>query len=149
MTHNGVLATILSGLEPAIAIALACLPLLRPLLGRKNSGKNASTYGYGSSTGSGLHSKKATRSGSRPFTELDEDHEDNPDSDGSSQIQLQPVKPPYEVKVSPRSGTTRSKSLASVNTQAILVKTSWEVTISSHSFTRHRGISFYVFQGSS
>ncbi|PVI05356.1 hypothetical protein DM02DRAFT_584324 [Periconia macrospinosa] len=45
MTYTGVLATILSGLEPAVAIALACIPQMRPLCARKKQ----VSYGYGSS----------------------------------------------------------------------------------------------------
>ncbi|KAF2714584.1 hypothetical protein K504DRAFT_478026 [Pleomassaria siparia CBS 279.74] len=36
MTHSGVLTTILSGLEPSVAIALACVPLLRPLMNSRH-----------------------------------------------------------------------------------------------------------------
>ena len=31
MTYTGILATILSGLEPSVSIALACIPQMRPL----------------------------------------------------------------------------------------------------------------------
>ena len=31
LIHSGALTTASSGLEPAVAIALACIPLLRPL----------------------------------------------------------------------------------------------------------------------
>lgn len=33
MTHSGVVATLLSGLEPSVALALACVPFLRSLFG--------------------------------------------------------------------------------------------------------------------
>ncbi|KAF1973739.1 hypothetical protein BU23DRAFT_598852 [Bimuria novae-zelandiae CBS 107.79] len=44
MTHAGVLATVLSGLEPSVAIALACLPQMRTLFVRKKP----ASYGYSS-----------------------------------------------------------------------------------------------------
>ena len=88
MTYDGVLATVLSGIEPAVSIVLACLPLLRPLLGRRKSRKSG--YDYGSSGGSGLYSKQVTRSANGPFAELDDDRDD---TDNSSEVQLQPIKP--------------------------------------------------------
>jgi hypothetical protein len=97
MTYDGVLATVLSGLEPAVAIVLACVPLLRPLLGRRKNESQKSGYDYGSSGGSGLYSKQVTRSASRPFAELDDDHDD---VDNSSEVQLQPIKPVREVNIS-------------------------------------------------
>ncbi|QDS74142.1 hypothetical protein FKW77_001177 [Venturia effusa] len=47
MTHAGVLATILSGLEPSVAIALACLPLCRPLLRSRSSVNKECQLGNG------------------------------------------------------------------------------------------------------
>ncbi|KAF2275265.1 uncharacterized protein EI97DRAFT_494860 [Westerdykella ornata] len=112
MTHEGVLATLLSGLEPSIAIVLACLPLLRPLLGRSNKNK-PSSYGYGSEGGSGLYSKKPHRSG--PFVELDEETSDN---DNSSEVRLQPLKGGEPV------GNNRHE----MDTSTIAVERRWEVT---------------------
>lgn len=44
MTYEGVLATLLSGMEPSVAIALACLPQMRSLFARNK----LAPYGYGS-----------------------------------------------------------------------------------------------------
>jgi len=89
MTHAGVLATILSGLEPSVAIVLACIPLLRPLFGDKSRKlrENHSGYAhYASDSGSGLYSKKGGIMVDREFQVLDEDNDRN-----SSQVELKPV----------------------------------------------------------
>ncbi|ORY10515.1 hypothetical protein BCR34DRAFT_588590 [Clohesyomyces aquaticus] len=55
MTYAGVLATPLFGLERSVAIALACIPLLRPLCGgRGRASKHTGSSGFGSSRGSNL-----------------------------------------------------------------------------------------------
>lgn len=115
MTYDGVLATVLSGIEPAVSIALACLPLLRPLLGRRKKGSTKG-YDYGSSGGSGLyHSKQGVRSASRPFAELDDEGDDN---DNSSEVQLQPIKPVRRVNIASQGGHSPPKlSLAAINVE--------------------------------
>ncbi|KAF2204466.1 hypothetical protein GQ43DRAFT_446691 [Delitschia confertaspora ATCC 74209] len=87
MTYDGVLATLLSGLEPAVAIVLACIPLLRPLFGSHKLKENTSSkYGYRSGGGSELYSKKGmTKSGNREFQELEDDNDDS-----GSQVELKP-----------------------------------------------------------
>jgi hypothetical protein len=70
MTYSGVLATLLSGLEPSVAIALACLPQMRPLFARKKP----APYGYGS-------------------------REVNTRSDGESAIRLRSVDGVHEIRV--------------------------------------------------
>lgn len=86
MPYSGVLATLLSGLEPAVAIVLACIPLMRPLFGR--SLKTGSS-GYSSGENSvGLHSKQRSpnKNPKGQFSELVDDVDD------SSQVRLQPIK---------------------------------------------------------
>jgi hypothetical protein len=126
MTYDGVLATVLSGIEPAVSIALACFPLLRPLLGRRKKG-SAKGYDYGSSGGSGLyHSKQGVRSASRPFAELDDDADDN---DNSSEVQLQPIKPVREVNISAHESNLKGgQSPPQLSLAAINVEKKFEVT---------------------
>ncbi|KAF1942905.1 hypothetical protein EJ02DRAFT_421705 [Clathrospora elynae] len=62
MTHRGVLATILSGIEPALEIALACIPLMRPLFKTRPRTNDGSGYQYSSSRRTSLFSKKGSRS---------------------------------------------------------------------------------------
>jgi hypothetical protein len=111
------LATVLSGLEPAIAIALACIPLLRPLFKRQQSEHGSSQY-YGAGRTSKSFSKKGGFSDSRSLDILD---------DNSSGVQLRPMKAEHNVQVSTSSdgrdedvGTTRDP-------KAITIDTSWEV----------------------
>ncbi|KAI6369137.1 hypothetical protein MCOR25_004492 [Pyricularia grisea] len=68
MTHEGAVATLLSGLEPSVALTLACIPLLRPLLCRRDgSGESylSDLYlngGGGGGSGSGNSSNERNRS---------------------------------------------------------------------------------------
>lgn len=124
MTYTGVLATILSGLEPAVAIVLACIPLMRPLFGRKEQSKNNSAYDYNSNKSSGIYSRKGNRSaGHNPltFTELEDDNDD------SSEIHLQPTKTVQNVTVSTEPVDCGRGSLAALPGQAITVERQWEV----------------------
>jgi hypothetical protein len=111
MTYSGVLATILSGLEPAVAIALACIPLLRPLYKSRSSGHGASQY---TEDNTGL-TKKGRKS---CFDTL---------NDNSSEIQLQPVKPDHQVKVSAMSDGRSERSLSMVDPGGITIDRKWEV----------------------
>lgn len=49
ITYSIPLANIFSGLEPSIAVVLACIPVLRPLLGRSAHSPQASAQHYGHS----------------------------------------------------------------------------------------------------
>jgi hypothetical protein len=106
MTYSGVLATVLSGLEPAVAIALACIPLLRPLYKSRPSTHSASQYTEDSTT----LTKKGRKS---RFDTL---------NDNSSEIQLQPVKPEHEV-----SDTRSERSFSMVDPGGITIDRKWEV----------------------
>lgn len=126
MTYSGVLATILSGLEPAIAIVLACIPLMRPLLGQRKVKKTGTGYDYGSGSGSGVYSKGA-RSNSRPFTELDDD-----DADTNSEVRLQPMKGAQDVNIvafPDEDSIARPTPTAprGLDSHAITVQKRWEV----------------------
>jgi hypothetical protein len=125
MTHTGVLATILSGLEPAVAIVLACIPLMRPLFGKKDPCTNRSTYDYNSNKSSDIYSKKDCRSAGRDtltFTELMDDNDD------SSEVHLQPMKGVQEVSVTTEPVVqSRRESVHVLPGQAITVERQWEV----------------------
>ena len=78
---------VFSGLEPCLAVTLACVPVLRPLLGRvKESMMSGNSGGIGGS--SGLSTAKLSSGkfmnpkGNNPFEQLNDD---------SSQYQLRPV----------------------------------------------------------
>lgn len=114
MTYTGVLATILSGLEPAVAIALACIPLLRPLYKSRTTEISLSRY-YGSSEASEFLSKKGSKYNNRPFDALDDE------------IQLQPVQPIHNVKVTATVDTGSKNLLAMTKPNAITIDTRWEV----------------------
>ncbi|TID21244.1 P-loop containing nucleoside triphosphate hydrolase protein [Venturia nashicola] len=78
MTSTGVLATVLSGLEPSVAIALACVPLCRPLLRTRSSKSkiNDLQYEYGSNRNSQLYLNRHRRGASRKLDTMDDDEED-------------------------------------------------------------------------
>lgn len=115
MTYTGVLATILTGMEPSIALSLACIPFLRPLVKRGVLGSTGTDSRYASRT---LGSKGPA--GSRPFKEI---------SDDSSEVQLQPMGSDnfkYEAEVSREEGPKGHKQ-PSGSTGAILVSKQWTV----------------------
>jgi len=114
MTYTGVQATILSGLEPAVAIALACIPLMRPLFRRKSTKNNDSRYAYNSSK---IYSKK---SGHDTFSELVDDNDDS----SQVQLQLQPMEPSPQAVVA---SVPQDDRLAPQTNRAIVVEKSWEI----------------------
>ena len=125
MTYSGVLATILSGLEPAVAIALACVPLMRPLFPshRRRNGTKSSQYNYGSGGDSGLYSSKSKRGAVELHT-----------SDGDSEVELQPTqqKPVENVNVRASTWNVEGHSEDPLENdqrgQKIKVERRWEVT---------------------
>lgn len=123
--QSGVLATILSSLEPAVAIALACIPLLRPLFGSTTPPKTGSRSEYASSKQSSLYSKKGSRSARRRPGTSTEVVDDNHDS---SEVQLQPMEPVQRanVTVAPAKDNRDSQAPPSLK-QAIGVERRWEL----------------------
>jgi hypothetical protein len=118
MTYTGVLATIFTGIEPAVALSLACVPFLRPLTRNRNHPSASSDSPYASSKG-GM-SKDRSGNHRRAFKALDDD---------SSEIQLQPLGSDslkYEAEVSP--GREPPASLSGESAAgAIFVKKDWDV----------------------
>jgi hypothetical protein len=121
MTYTGVLATILSGLEPSVAIALACIPLMRPLFGRKDPSGKGSAYEY-SNKSSGIYTKEVRGAVRDPnsFTEIVDDNDD------SSEVHLQPIKPCQNTSVTTEP-IDRRESITALPGQAISVQKKWEV----------------------
>lgn len=119
MTYTGVLATILSGLEPAVAIVLACIPLLRPLYKSRRSDDDTSYY-HGSGKTSGLSSsaKKGSVAQEHTLSALDSN---------SSEIQLRPVKPEHDVQVSAAPDGQDEAHFTLKDRSGITVDTRWEV----------------------
>ena len=87
MTYSGVLATVLTGIEPAVALSLSCVPFLRPLIKGRNPDSTTNTSGNNSDLRTfGAHSL-SRKSNRTDFKELDS-HNDN-----SSEVQLHPIDP--------------------------------------------------------
>jgi hypothetical protein len=118
MTYTGVLATIFTGIEPAVALSLACVPFLRPLIRSRNNASTGSDSQYARSS-KGI-SKGS--SGSRgAFKALDDD---------SSEIQLQPLGSDslkYEAEVSPGGRGEEPPVASTESAGAIFVKKDWDV----------------------
>ncbi|XP_014555100.1 hypothetical protein COCVIDRAFT_17267 [Bipolaris victoriae FI3] len=132
MTYSGVLATILSGLEPAVAIVLACVPLLRPLFGKSRHNLD-SGYQCGSSSAKQISFMSKRGAGASrgldptaTFSELVDQ------TKNSSQIELRPVEGIQRVCISSdeeRGKEERGKMMGKggVSPRTISVERMWEV----------------------
>lgn len=121
MPYEGVLATVLSGLEPAVAIVLACVPLLRPLFGKSRHSIDTG-YQYASSNKTNFTLKKSRAHGLDPtatFSELTDG------TNNSSQIELRPVEGVQRVCIS--SDEERKKEPCPAGNRVISVEKKWEV----------------------
>jgi hypothetical protein len=93
MPYSGTLTTILSGIEPAIAIFLACVPLMHPIFKKYTSRANRVdgsrlSYNTGGLSRGYTKQKGGSREPSRNNTELFEDDDDDDDDDSQIQLQL-------------------------------------------------------------
>jgi hypothetical protein len=113
MTYAGVLATILSGLEPSVAIALVCVPHLRTLFTRSSQSKKLG-YDYGVSGSSQLYASRDKRSATRPFDPLNDD---------CSEVQLEPMDHRHSAQVE----TSVAGKSDEANKGTITVEKRWEV----------------------
>jgi hypothetical protein len=118
MTYTGVLATIFTGIEPAIALSLACVPFLRPLI-RSNKASTRSDSQYEYARSSTLRSKGPVGSGNGPFKELNDD---------SSEIQLRPMGGSDSLKYEAEIGQGQKRP--SEGAGVIYVKKGWDVSSS-------------------
>lgn len=124
MPYSGTLTTILSGMEPAIAIVLACVPLMRPIFKKFSSRVDSSRSGYTTGELSGGYTKQKGGSykHSRDITQLLEDDNDN---DDNSQIQLQPVDV-LKAGISTILHDTEGQAMPHYS-RAIIIKKSWVI----------------------
>jgi hypothetical protein len=113
MTYTGVLATVFTGIEPAVALSLACVPFLRPLLRGTRMGTGTDSQ-YASTT---LRSKDLASNGNRAFKELNDD---------SSEIQLRPMEG-EQLKYEAEVGQEQKQGQGAKSEGAILVKKHWDV----------------------
>ncbi|KAL2180664.1 uncharacterized protein P884DRAFT_191750, partial [Thermothelomyces heterothallicus CBS 202.75] len=118
ITFNVPTSLIFSGLEPSLAVTLACVPVLRPLLSKIK----------GSISGSGLRSGQANPCGfgskNGPFAPLNDD---------SSQYQLRPVGPKHVAEAKAKTPSTWSGDNSDQETRPanktgnIVVQREWDV----------------------
>lgn len=112
-------ANIFSGLEPSVAVTLACIPLYRPLLRR---GKYSSNGTPASSPFANSSQKGTDSDGRRAFRPL---------NDHRAQYQLRPMGPKHHAEIS--AGTRLSSSSGQdnsdldVNSSGIMVQEHWGV----------------------
>lgn len=119
ITYSIPSANIFSGLEPSVAVILACIPLLRPLLGRhKGSTDGPSRYGASSTPSQALELKSKD---ARHFEPL---------SDDSSQYRLRPVGPKHLADVRTTTPTGRGSSdFEDEDANGITVSKRWKVDV--------------------
>ncbi|RYN16081.1 hypothetical protein AA0113_g12678 [Alternaria arborescens] len=120
MTYSGVLVIMLSGLEPAVAIALPCIPLTRPLFDRSTKTTRSS---YASKRTS-FFSRKGGRTQDFDPTATFSELVGNQHT--SSPLELQSIKPSQIVRISSVYEHHKQQIPASPN-HAITVDTKWEV----------------------
>lgn len=96
MPHSGVLATILSGLEPAVAIGLACIPLMRPLFSRRQKPSLEShgtdhTYSSNSKSG-GFYFRKASKNPIKDPTSTFSELYDETTNSSQVELRMEPLR---------------------------------------------------------
>jgi hypothetical protein len=129
MPYSGTLTTILSGMEPAIAIVLACVP---PLFKASNSRVDSNRSGYNTSELSGGYGRQKGRSRehSGDIIELfgdddgDGDGDDNDDNDSQIRLQLVDIS---KAGISTMSHHKEGPAMPNYS-RAITVKKSWAVS---------------------
>lgn len=126
MTHSGVVATLFSGLEPSVALALACVPFLRPLF-CKAFGSSQKGSSYALNNTDEFH-KGSKRSQTREFEELQDD---------SSEIQLQPIMPIRDTQVT-SDPVTAARCAKEAKPDSITVERQWEVNLDEGGDMTHR-----------
>ncbi|KAJ9144960.1 hypothetical protein NKR23_g5658 [Pleurostoma richardsiae] len=112
-------ANISSGLEPAVAVTLACVPLLRPLPGRGKF-SSSGTSNYASFGGSKRNGGCETRNAAP-----------GPISDDSSQYRLRSLSPKYDVEITVSGKTDssggRSSELEAEERRGITARSEWAI----------------------
>ncbi|KUI73848.1 hypothetical protein VM1G_09423 [Cytospora mali] len=142
LTYLAVVPSIYSILEPNVAITLACVPLLRPLLGGRYSANGtyiARDWGTSDVSGTRNSAPKMPRRTTRVGFETLDDADILP-NDASSQVELRPVGSKFKSQVStttvvahgrhggdPREGSMNSESADERVGGGIMVRQEWEV----------------------
>lgn len=123
ITYSMPPANIFSGLEPSVAVILACIPLMRPLLGRTRFASEGPSRTYGSINPSKAIELESGNDVKRPFEPL---------SDDSSQYKLRPTGPKHYADVQtgkrPESSGQGSSDLEA-DVEGITVKQQWKVKV--------------------
>ncbi|KAK0648617.1 integral membrane protein [Cercophora newfieldiana] len=118
LTYSMPPANIFSGLEPSVAVILACIPLLRPLLGRTKY-SNDGTAGYASGSATPSKALELETGDGRLFQAL---------ADDSSQYRLRPRGPKHHAEVQTAKSTSRGSSDTDTDTPGgIVVESQWKV----------------------
>lgn len=120
ITYSIPQANIFSGMEPSVAVTLACIPLLRPLLGRsKYSNDGTARYATGSATPS--KALELETGDGRPFQALNDD---------SSQYRLRPLGPKHlaEVRSTANKSTSSGRGSSDSEPGGITVRAEWDVS---------------------
>jgi hypothetical protein len=118
-------ANIFSGLEPSVAVILACIPLLRPLLGRTKFSSNG-TGGYGSGSATPSKALELETGDGRPFKPLGDD---------SSQYRLRPLGPKHHAEIQTTKSNANSQSSSDLDVdgpEGIVVRSQWDVATTKH-----------------
>lgn len=122
ITYSMPPANIFSGLEPSVAVILACIPLMRPLLGRTRFASEGSRT-YGSANPSKAIEFESGNDVKGPFEPL---------SDTSSRYRLRPTGPKHYADVQtakrPESSGQGSSDLEA-DVEGIVVKQQWKVNV--------------------
>ncbi|KAK5661575.1 hypothetical protein OQA88_9670 [Cercophora sp. LCS_1] len=107
-------------MEPSVAVTLACIPLLRPLLGRSKYSTDG-TAGYATGNATPSKALELETGDGRPFQPL---------TDDSSQYRLRPLGPKHLTEV--RSTTNKSTGSARGSSDSehggITVRAEWDVS---------------------
>ncbi|CCC06237.1 hypothetical protein SMACR_00454 [Sordaria macrospora] len=122
ITYSMPPANIFSGLEPSVAVILACIPLMRPLLGRTRFASEGSRT-YGSANPSKAIEFESGNDVKGPFEPL---------SDTSSQYRLRPTGPKHyaDVQTAKRAESIgQGSSDLEADVEGIVVKQQWKVNV--------------------
>jgi hypothetical protein len=120
LTYSIPPANIFSGLEPSVAVILACVPLLRPLLGRSKYSSDG-TAGYTSGSATPSKALELETGDGRPFQPLGDD---------SSQYRLRPLGPKHHAEVQTVKSGPNSRSSSDIDLdgpEGIVVQSQWKV----------------------
>ncbi|KAH9900526.1 integral membrane protein [Xylariomycetidae sp. FL2044] len=117
MPYSGLKATVFSGLEPSIALALACVPFLRPYFGSTFRSPKNTSYNL---EGSKSQQPSKRSGGSRRFQVIAV----NDNASYASDLQLQPMKGVGDTHIAAEEG---GGAFREIRSHSITVHKEWEV----------------------